>query len=507
MSVGERLDDEDTVVMSLKLYNTLKKKREEFVPLEEGKVGIYVCGITAYDVCHIGHARSAVVFDVIYRYLKYKGYDVTYIKNFTDVDDKIIGKAIAEGTDIATISERYIKEHNEDMDRLGVARPTVTPRATENIKGMIRLIDTLMERGLAYVVNGDVYYSVEKFAGYGKLSGRGLDDMMAGARIDIDEKKKNPYDFVLWKASKEGEPWWSSPWGNGRPGWHIECSVMSQRFLGDTFDIHGGGEDLIFPHHENEIAQSEGATGKPFANYWMHNGFIKIDSEKMSKSLGNTLTIKQTLVAYHPEVVRFFILQRHYKSYIDFSDAAMAEARMGMERVYAALKGIKDARGEEADLSDLSEKDLDKEDEIVFEKVRTLPDRFTEAMDDDFNTPMALGYIFDIVRVINSYLPAKESPFTRGMLFTLSEARERIREAGKVLGLFLEDPDDYFAKDQEREVRKAGLDEEEIERLITERRQARDAKDWGRADEIRDLLVGKGIILKDTPTATTWKIG
>ena len=492
--------------MTVRLYNTLTKKREEFIPIEEGKVGIYVCGITAYDVCHIGHARSAVVFDVIYRYLKYKGFDVTYVKNFTDVDDKIIGKAIGEGTDIGEISERYIREHNEDMDRLGVARPTAAPRATESIKGMIRLIETLMEKELAYVVDGDVYYSVEKFSGYGKLSGRSLDDMMAGARIDIDEKKKNPFDFVLWKSSKEGEPWWSSPWGKGRPGWHIECSVMSQRFLGDTFDIHGGGEDLIFPHHENEIAQSEGATGKPFAKYWIHNGFIKIDSEKMSKSLGNTLTIKEILNAYHPEVVRFFILQRHYKSYIDFSDSAMAEARGGMERVYTALKGIKDAFGDGEGVSDLSEKDLAGEDEAAFEKVRALPVRFAEAMDDDFNTPMALGYIFDTVRIINGYLSKMGTQAARKSLLVLHEARERVREVGKVLGLFLEDPDDYIAKNQEREVRKRGLDVEDIERLIDERKQAREAKNWTRADEIRDLLAAKGIFLKDTPTATTWKI-
>jgi cysteinyl-tRNA synthetase len=487
------------------LYNTLTKKKEAFVPLEEGKVGMYVCGITAYDLCHIGHARSAVVFDVIYRYLKYRGYDVTYVKNFTDVDDKIIGKAIAEGTDIFDISERHIKEHNEDMDRLGIARPTVAPKATENIKGMIRLIDTLMDKGLAYVVGGDVYYSVEGFDGYGKLSGRNLDDMMAGARIDIDEKKRNPFDFVLWKSSKEGEPWWSSPWGNGRPGWHMECSVMSQRFLGDTFDIHGGGEDLIFPHHENEIAQSEGATGKPFAKYWIHNGFIKIDSEKMSKSLGNTLSIKEALTAYHPEVVRFFILQRHYKSYIDFSDASMAEARAGMERVYATLKGIKGALGGGADFSGISEKDLSGADGEVFRKVAMLPDRFTEAMDDDFNTPMALGCIFDSIRIINGYLSKDPTP-TRESLFVLNEGRERIREVGKVLGLFLEDPDEYFGKDRDREVRKAGLDVEEIERLIDERKKAREARDWGRADELRDLLASRRIVLKDTPTTTTWKI-
>ena len=491
--------------MTLRLYNTLTKKKEKFVPIKEGKIGIYVCGITAYDVCHIGHARSAVVFDVIYRYLKYRDYEVTYVKNFTDVDDKIIGKANAEGTDICDISERYIREHNEDMDRLGVVRPTVSPKATDNINGMIRLIGTLMEKGLAYVVDGDVYYSVEKFEGYGKLSGRGLDDMLAGARIDVDEKKKNPFDFVLWKSSKEGEPWWDSPWGRGRPGWHIECSVMSQRFLGDTFDIHGGGEDLIFPHHENEIAQSEGATGKPFATYWIHNGFIKIDSEKMSKSLGNTLTIKEVLTAYHPEVVRFFILQSHYKSYIDFSDASIAEARVGMERVYTMLKNIKDALNEGADLSDTSEKDLSGENEKVWEKVSTLPDRFREAMDDDFNTAMAMGYIFDTVRIINGYISKNSAP-TRESLFVLNEARERIRELGKVLGLFLEDPDEYFEKDKEREARKSDLDVEEVERLIDERKRARESKDWHRADELRDLLSAMGIIIKDTSISTTWKV-
>ena len=491
--------------MTLRLYNTLTKKKEKFVPIKEGKIGIYVCGITAYDVCHIGHARSAVVFDVIYRYLKYRDYEVTYVKNFTDVDDKIIGKANAEGTDIYDISERYIKEHNEDMDRLGVVRPTVAPKATENINGMIRLIGTLMEKGLAYVVDGDVYYSVEKFEGYGKLSGRGLDDMLAGARIDVDEKKKNPFDFVLWKSSKEGEPWWDSPWGRGRPGWHIECSVMSQRFLGDTFDIHGGGEDLIFPHHENEIAQSEGATGKPFATYWIHNGFIKVDSEKMSKSLGNTLTIKEVLTAYHPEVVRFFILQSHYKSYIDFSDASIAEARVGMERVYTMLKNIKDALNEGADFSDTSEKDLSGEDNKVWGKVSTLPDRFREAMDDDFNTAMAMGYIFDTVRIINGYISKNSAP-TRESLFVLNEARERIRELGKVLGLFLEDPDEYFEKDKEREARKSDLDVEEVERLIDERKRARESKDWHRADELRDLLSAMGIIIKDTSISTTWKV-
>ena len=290
----------------------------------------------------MGHARSAVVFDVITRYLRYRGYDVTYVKNFTDVDDKIIEKAQREKKGIAEISERYIREHDEDMEALGVARPTVTPRATEHIDGMIRLVATLIEKGLAYGVDGDVYYAVEKFPGYGKLSGRDLEDMLAGARIDVNDKKRNPYDFSLWKASKEGEPWWESPWGHGRPGWHLECSVMSQRYLGDTFDIHGGGEDLVFPHHENEIAQSEGATGKPLARYWVHNGFVRVNSEKMSKSLGNFFTIRDILKQYHPEVLRLFMLQSHYRSPVDFSDAALNEARQGMDRFYSTLKMIRD---------------------------------------------------------------------------------------------------------------------------------------------------------------------
>ena len=324
--------------MTLRIYNTQSRKKEDFEPREAGKIGLYVCGITVYDSCHVGHARSAIVFDVITRYLKYCGYAVTYVKNFTDVDDKIIAKARAEGKSIAEIAERYIGEHDEDMGKLGVARPTETPRATEHIDGMIRMVATLLEKGLAYTVGGDVYYAVEQFPGYGKLSGRALDDLVAGARVDVNERKHNPLDFALWKASKEGEPWWESPWGRGRPGWHLECSVMSQRYLGDTFDIHGGGEDLIFPHHENEIAQSEGTTGKPLARYWIHNGFVRVNSEKMSKSLGNFFTIRDILGQYHPEVLRLFLLQSHYRSPVDFSDAALAEARQGMERFYSTLK-------------------------------------------------------------------------------------------------------------------------------------------------------------------------
>ncbi len=488
--------------MSLRIFNSQTKKKEEFIPLHEGKVGIYVCGITAYDVCHVGHARSAVVFDVVTRYLRYRGYDVTYVKNFTDVDDKIIEKAQREKKGIAEISERYIREHDEDMEALGVATPTATPRATEHIEGMIRLVATLIGKGLAYAVDGDVYYAVEQFPGYGKLSGRDLSDMLAGARVDVNDKKRNPYDFSLWKASKEGEPWWESPWGHGRPGWHLECSVMSQRYLGDTFDIHGGGEDLIFPHHENEIAQSEGATGKPLARYWIHNGFVQVNSEKMSKSLGNFFTIRDILKQYHPEVLRFFLLQSHYRSPVDFSDAALNEARQGMDRFYSTLMAIRDRLDAGTGKEDSAGEPSGKDRELV-DHLRNLRERFTEAMDDDFNTARAIGCLFDTIRLINTALAGKKVEASAAVL---EQAEKTLREIGAVLGLFIEEPGRYLRLDREREAVKRGLAVAEIEALIAERRSAREAKEWQRADEIRKDLAAKGVILKDSPTATTWTI-
>lgn len=488
--------------MSLKIFNSQTKKKEEFIPLHEGKVGIYVCGITAYDVCHVGHARSAVVFDVITRYLRFRGYDVTYVKNFTDVDDKIIEKARREQKKITEISERYIREHDEDMEALGVAMPTVTPRATEHIDGMIRLVATLIKKGLAYVVDSDVYYAVDKFPEYGKLSGRDLGDMLAGARIDVNDKKRNPYDFSLWKASKEGEPWWESPWGHGRPGWHLECSVMSQRYLGDTFDIHGGGEDLVFPHHENEIAQSEGATGKPLARYWVHNGFVRVNSEKMSKSLGNFFTIRDILKQYHPEVLRLFMLQSHYRSPVDFSDVALNEARQGMDRFYSTLKTIRDLLAAGAERSDSAGEPSEKDRELI-SHLQTLRERFTEAMDDDFNTARAIGCLFDTIRLLNTSLTGKKAETSTAVL---EQTEKTLREIGAVLGLFLDEPDHYLRLDREREAVKRGLAVVEIEALIAERRSAREAKEWQRADEIRKSLAARGVILKDTPTATTWTI-
>ncbi len=480
--------------MTLKIYNTQSRKKEEFHPLKDNKVGIYVCGITAYDLCHVGHARSAVVFDVIVAYLRYIGYDVTYVKNFTDIDDKIIDKANREGSDIKQIAERYIVEHDVDMKKLHVAVPDVTPRATENIEGMIDLVSALLKKGLAYVIDQDVYFSVQDFPGYGKLSGRNLEEMMAGARIDVNEKKKNPLDFVLWKASKEGEPWWESPWGKGRPGWHIECSVMSQRYLGETLDIHGGGEDLIFPHHENEIAQSEGATGKPFARYWLHNGFVRVNSEKMSKSLGNFFTIRDILQKYHPEVLRFFFLQSHYRSPVDFSDAALNEARQGMNRLYSVLKSLQE-------IAAIPTKEPKKVASSAAEEIEKLRDRFIEAMDDDFNTARAIGYLFDAARAVNADL-AKNLISSDAAAFMTG----RFLEIGKVLGVFLEDPAAYLLQDRERETTKRGLNTAQIESLIAERNEARKARDWQRADRIRKKLAETGVSIRDTAAETIWTI-
>jgi len=493
--------------MALKVFNTQTRRKEPFESLAAGKVGIYVCGITAYDTCHVGHARSAVVFDVIARFLKYQGYDVTFVKNFTDVDDKIINKANALGRTIGDIADQYIREHDEDMDAMGVQRPTVAPRATDHIDGMIRLIETLQQKGLAYASQGDVYFSVQKFSGYGKLSGRSLDEMMAGARVDVNEKKQNPLDFALWKASKADEPWWESPWGKGRPGWHIECSVMSQKYLGETFDIHGGGEDLVFPHHENEIAQSEGATGKTFSRYWLHNGFVRVDHEKMSKSLGNFSTIRDMLKKYHPEVLRLFILQSHYRSPLDFSEVSIHEARLGLERFYALLKSVKDILTAADKTSSPPVEAFSKSATEMADRLQSIKSRFVEAMEDDFNTARAIGYLFDLVRQANNYLEATRkgapSPEKIALVRMIGDILD---EMGEVLGLFREDPDEYFRRDREREAVKRGLDITEIERLLVDRNTARARKEWAKADEIRIDLTARGVTLKDGPSGTTWTV-
>lgn len=493
--------------MALRVYNTQSRRKELFEPIAAGKVGLYVCGITAYDTCHVGHARSAVVFDVIARFLKYQGYDVTFVKNFTDVDDKIINKANALGRTIGDIADQYIQEHNEDMDAMGVKRPTVAPRATDHIDGMIKLIETLMQKNLAYVSEGDVYFSVEGFSGYGKLSGRGLDEMAAGARVDVNEKKRNPLDFALWKGSKENEPWWESPWGKGRPGWHIECSVMSQKYLGDTFDIHGGGEDLVFPHHENEMAQSEGATGKPFARYWLHNGFVRVDHEKMSKSLGNFSTIRDMLKRYHPEVLRLFILQSHYRSALDFAETSIHEARIGLERFYALLKTVKDLLSTAPNVPPPAVEDFTKSGSEMVNRLHLLKIQFLEAMEDDFNTARTIGYLFDTVRQANNYLELtkKEAPSPEKIAI-LRMVGDIVGEMGEVLGLFQEDPDVYYRLDREREAAKRGLDPAEIEQLLADRNSARAQKAWAKADQIRIDLIARGVTLKDGPAGTTWMI-
>ncbi len=481
--------------MSLKLYNTLTGTKEEFVPLEPGKVKMYVCGVTVYDHCHIGHARANVAFDVVYRYLRASGYQVTYVRNYTDIDDKIINRANKEGVPYNVISERYIQTFDEDMARLGLALPTHQPRATEHIDDIIRLVQTLIDRGHAYQSGGDVYFSVETFPSYLKLSKRTLEEMQAGARVEVGELKRNPMDFALWKEAKPGEPFWECPWGKGRPGWHIECSAMSSCLLGETFDIHGGGRDLIFPHHENEIAQSEAATGKPFVRYWLHNGFVNINAEKMSKSLGNFFTIREVLDRYDSEVLRFFLLSAHYRSPIDFSDQNLAEAEVGLERIYKALAGVEEALARPAATGAAGAAHAE-----LGERLAAFETRFKEAMDDDFNTAQALGHIFDLVRSVNRFLAENES--NRALLEAVRAAMAMVAE---VFGIFTSVPAAFLERMQTRKADELTIPVAEIERLIEERTAARKAKDFKRSDEIRDFLLERGVALLDGPQGTNWK--
>jgi len=491
--------------MSLKIYNSLTKKKEEFTPLEEGKVKMYVCGVTVYDRGHVGHARAALVFDVIFRFLRYRGYEVTYVRNYTDVDDKIIRRANQEGVSCPEIAERYIREYEEDMQALEVERPTHEPRATENIPQIIALVQQLLDKGFAYPVDGDVYFSVEKFPSYGRLSGRDLEEMRAGARVEVDERKSNPLDFALWKSSKPGEPQWDSPWGKGRPGWHIECSAMSQRYLGESFDIHGGGKDLIFPHHENEIAQSEAATGKPFVRFWVHNGFVNIEHEKMSKSLGNILAIRDLLREYHPEALRLFLLSNHYRSPVDFSFQNMAEARANLDRFYSLLQGVEEFLAGRKEAISLAPKTLRGVAKEVYEKVYTVKEKFLVAMEDDFNTALGLGHLHDMTRVLNRVLGDKGFRKDPAAAALLDEGRSRLLESGKILGLFQQSPAEFFNSQRKRYLQTKGLPETEIQDLITRRETARKGKDWVRADEIRAQAAALGIVLEDGPTGTTWR--
>jgi len=461
----------------LKIHNTLSRQKETFKPLQEGKVNMYVCGMTVYDLCHVGHARVMVVFDVVTRYLRAIGYDVTYVRNITDIDDKIIKRAAENDESIQTLTERYIDEMHRDADALGVLCPDLEPKATESMDDILAMIQTLIEKGLAYTAeNGDVYYDVSEFSSYGKLSGRDLNDLRAGERVAVNEAKTDPLDFVLWKAAKAGEPAWESPWGMGRPGWHIECSAMSAHCLGEHFDIHGGGQDLQFPHHENEIAQSEGAHGCQSVNYWMHNGFVRIDDEKMSKSLGNFFTVREVLEQYPAEAVRYFILSSHYRSPLNYAEDQLEQAKAALTRFYTSLR------------------DITPQADVRWQEDPDFGARFKEAMDDDFNTALALSVMADVRQALNK---AREhgddlAAYFAGLLLSF----------GDVLGLFQQDADAFLVGDQAND-----SEAEMIDALIVERNQARTDKNWARADEIRDQLTEMGIVLEDAAGKTSWRRG
>nr|WP_296960202.1 cysteine--tRNA ligase [uncultured Mediterraneibacter sp.] len=466
----------------MKIYNTMSKRKEEFVPLEEGKVKMYVCGPTVYNFIHIGNARPMIVFDTVRRYFEYKDYDVNYVSNFTDVDDKIIKKANEEGVTAEEISQRYIAECKKDMSDMNIQPATKNPLATEEIGGMISMIQTLIDKGYAYEKNGTVYYRTRKFKDYGKLSHKNLDDLQSGGRallVSGADEKEDSLDFVLWKPKKEGEPAWESPWGEGRPGWHIECSEMSKKYLGEQIDIHAGGEDLIFPHHENEIAQSEAANGKEFAKYWMHNGFLNIDNRKMSKSLGNFFTVREIGEKYDLQVLRFFMLSAHYRSPLNFSAELMEAAKNGLDRIVTAAENLKYLKNN-AKAEDMSEHEAEK-----FAKSAEYVADFERAMDDDFNTADAISAVFDLVKYINTSTDGESSKEYLENLF------DRLVRLTDVLGIIV---------DKEEEIL-----ESDIEALIEERQAARKAKDFARADQIRDELLAKGIILKDTREGVQWK--
>ena len=466
----------------MKVYNTLSGRKEEFVPLQEGKVSMYVCGPTVYNLIHIGNARPMIVFDTVRRYLEHKGYDVNYVSNFTDVDDKIIKKAQEEGVDPSVISERYIEECKKDMAGMNVKPATTHPKATEEIGGMIEMIQTLIDKDYAYVAkDGTVYYRTRRFKGYGKLSHKNLDDLQGGMRsllVSGEDQKEDPLDFVLWKPKKEGEPYWESPWCQGRPGWHIECSVMSRKYLGDSIDIHAGGEDLIFPHHENEIAQSEAANGKEFSRYWLHNAFLNIDNRKMSKSLGNFKTVRDISETYDLQVLRFFMLSAHYRSPLNFSAPLMEAAKTSLGRITTCASNLRYA------IANAQTEAMTQEEEVVAEGAKAFSKQFDAAMDDDFNTADAITAIFDLVKYINTKTTEKSSaPLLKALLAQLTELCD-------ICGLLLEEEDDSL--------------DAKVEALIEERQIARKNKDFARADAIRDELLSQGIVLEDTREGVKW---
>ncbi|MCB4205008.1 cysteine--tRNA ligase [Deferribacterales bacterium Es71-Z0220] len=471
----------------MEIFNTMTLKKETFEPIHANEVKMYVCGVTVYDDCHIGHARSSVVFDVIRKYLKYKGFKVTFVKNFTDIDDKIIKRSNELGISWKELTDRYIKSHDDDMAALMVERPDYTPKATEFINEMINLCERLIEKGYAYEKDGDVYFRVRAFKDYGKLSHRSIDDLLSGARVDINEIKEDPLDFALWKRSKENEPGWKSPWGVGRPGWHIECSAMSSKILGIPFDIHGGGKDLVFPHHENEIAQSEASEDKTFAKYWMHNGFVNINKEKMSKSLGNFFTIKDILKEFDREALRYFLLTTHYRSPLDFSQDNLIEAERALDRIYTALDEVKSYKPTKKSKDLTSE--IEKAGNEFFEG-------FAKSMDDDFNTPAALSHLFEFVKALNIILTNKPDEQSYSLLLKIVD---KVKSTClDVLGIIQKEPEEWFKAN-------LALDEEELNKLIEERNLARKNKNFAKADEIRDYLKEKGVELLDTLEGTKFR--
>lgn len=464
----------------MKIYNTMTRKKEEFVPIDKNEVKMYSCGPTVYDYFHIGNARPFIIFDTMRRYLEYRGYKVKFVQNFTDVDDKMIKRANKEGITVKELGERFIDEYYKDAAALGIHKATVHPKATENIDAIIDTVKKLVDNGYAYEVDGNVYFSTKKFKEYGKLSKQPLEDLEAGARIDVSEHKRDAMDFALWKAKKEGEPAWESPWGLGRPGWHIECSAMANKYLGKTIDIHSGGQDLIFPHHENEIAQSECANNAPFAHYWMHNGYININNQKMSKSLGNFFTVRDIIKQYDPEIVRFFMLSAHYRNPVNFSDTLMEQSKSAVERVYTCINNLKflHENGSDGEMNDSEKK--------FCNKLDGFRQKFIDAMDDDLNTADAISVIFDIVYAANTDLSNDKQVSKEAA----KKALDTIAELGGVLGL--------FAKTEEKPL------DEEIEAMIEERNKARAEKNWAKADEIRDKLKEMHIVLKDTPMGVKW---
>mgnify|MGYP001099700637 CR=1 FL=1 len=465
----------------MKIYNTLTRKKEEFIPINENEVRMYSCGPTVYNYFHIGNARPFIIFDTVRRYLEYRGYKVNFVQNFTDIDDKMIKRANEENITVKELADRFISEYFTDAKGLGIDKATIHPKATENIDAIIELIKKLEDNGFAYSVNGDVYFSTRKFKEYGKLSHQSLDDLEIGSRIDVDDRKQDPMDFAIWKAQKPGEPAWDSPWGKGRPGWHIECSAMANKYLGETIDIHSGGQDLVFPHHENEIAQSEAANGKPFARYWMHNGFINVNNEKMSKSAGNFFTVRDIAEKFDYEVIRFFMLSAHYRSPINFSADLLEQAQNGLERIYNCLDNLL-YLGEHAQA-----KELTYEEKALQSRLLEIKGKFIEGMEDDLNTADAIAAIFDMVKEVNSNITASSNSSKEIIEFSHS----LIKELGGILGI--------GQKQKENDL------DSEIEELINQRQQARKEKNWKLSDEIRDKLKGMGIVLEDTPQGVKWK--